>query len=262
MKRAAIFLGCVLAAAALAACGGDDDDGGDATATPGASGTASNSATARPTGGDGTETSGSSGTVDETQATALLDEVLLTPVDLPGEWSIQTDTTTDNTAQATDDPEYAGSIERCGRLLGRTITNGPGDLVGQFIAGQTVSFFSTATVYETAEGAADCSAEATTRFQEPGELARVAFEGVFIDPDAVVVMPVEYPTVADGSFAATLNGQIDVNGSPFDLTILVVAFLSGNTTSAVGSARSGSVPPVEELQPYVDLVAERIAENQ
>ena len=70
--------------------------------------------------------------------------------------------------------------------------------------------------------------------------------------------PVEFKTVGDGSLTCNLTGQVDVDGMPIDLTILVVAFLRGNSTAAVGSAYSGANPPTAELEPYVDAVLARI----
>ena len=171
------------------------------------------------------------------------------------------DTTQDNAAAAQANPEQAASNERCGRLLSRTVVHQPQDLVSAFISGQSLSFFSFLTVYATAGGAIDCAAENAGRLQQPGELAR-AFGSVFVDPAAVQVAPVNYPQVGQGSFAATLSGKISAQGSLFDLTILVVGFLYGNVTAAVGSARSGSVPPTAELTPLINLTLDRIRASQ
>jgi hypothetical protein len=195
------------------------------------------------------------------EAETLLEEASLKAEDLPGAWAPGTDTTQDNAAAAAAAPDQAASIERCGRLLGRTVTYMPEDVITAFIGGETLSFFSTMTVYETEAGATDCSAESAQRFQQPGELAR-AFGNVFIDPTAVQVAPFEYPMVGEGSFAATLTGQIDAMGTPINITILLVGFLQGNTTAAVGSARSGMTPPAEELTPLVNLTLDRIRNNQ
>ncbi len=73
--------------------------------------------------------------------------------------------------------------------------------------------------------------------------------------------PVSYPIVADGSFAATLSGQILVGGAPVDLTVLIVAFRKGNVAAVVGSA-AASAPSTDELAPLVDLVIGRIAAAQ
>ena len=135
------------------------------------------------------------------------------------------------------------------------------DTVSRYIGGETVSFFSTATVYATAEGAADCSLEAATRFAVPGELAK-AFGTVFIDPAAVNVTPIpDYPATADGSFAAKLAGKISAQGTIVDLTILIVAFRQGNVTAVVGSAAAFD-PSIDEIQPLIDLVLQRIKDGQ
>src|SRR5438105_69668 len=81
------------------------------------------------------------------QAKALLDDASLTPTDLPQGWSVMSDSTQDNVAAATADPTHAGSIERCGRLLGRTVANQPPDTASAYLGGETVSFFSTLTAY-------------------------------------------------------------------------------------------------------------------
>jgi hypothetical protein len=118
-----------------------------------------------------------------------------------------------------------------------------------------------ATVYASAEGAGECAIEQGSRLGEPGQLAR-AFGSLWINPDAVQVTPVDFPQVGDSSFAATLTGQIEAAGTVLDLTVLLVAFQSGNVTGAVGSARSGSTPPADELAPLVDLVIARIEANR
>jgi hypothetical protein len=185
----------------------------------------------------------------------------LKPTDLPGAWTVLSDVTQDNAAAAAAMPDQAGSFERCGRLLGRTVAYTPQDPLNAFLNGQTLSFFSTLAAYSTQNGAIDCAAENAQRFQQPGELAR-AFGSVFVDPSAVAVAPYSYPTVGMGSFAATLTGKVSVQGTLIDLTILVVGFLEGNVTAAVGSARSGSVPPAGELTPLVNLTLDRIRASQ
>jgi polyhydroxybutyrate depolymerase len=190
------------------------------------------------------------------QARSLLDGIVLKPADLPTGWKLASDATQDNVAAAAADPSGAASNTRCGRLLGRTTTNQPADVVAAFVAGQTVSFFSYVTAYATAAGAADCSAESSVRYQQPGQLAR-AFGGLFVDPNAVVVQPVGYPTIGDGSFAATLVGKVNASATVIDLTLLVVGFRKGNIIAVVGSAANG-VPPTDELKMYVDLVLGRM----
>jgi hypothetical protein len=253
--------------AMLTACGGDDDNG-DPTAARTASGSATAGASTpggdgdatATTEGEGDSTPAASGDWDETRAEAFLAEVLIEPADIPGVWSVQNETLQTNADAIQDDPKSSASVERCGRLLSRLVTNQPEDPVGLYISGQTVSYFSTVTVYATPAGAADCAAEAAARFQQPGELAR-AFGSVFVDPDAVVVTPVDYPTVGDGSAAFNLTGQINAAGTVVDLTILIVSFLEGNVTAVVGSAAAGA-PSVDDLTPYVNLVEQRIASEQ
>jgi len=191
------------------------------------------------------------------RAKALIDGALLTPVDLPGSgWTVGSDTTQDNAAAAAADPTSAASIARCGRLLGRTVTHSPANIVTAFIGGETVAFFSQITVYATDAGATDCAAEAATRLQQPGQLAR-AFGKLFIDPDKVVVAPVTFPPTGDGSFAATLAEQVSAQGTTVDLTLLVVGFRKGNVTAVVGSASNGT-PSLTELTPLVGTVLGRI----
>lgn len=185
---------------------------------------------------------------------------MLKPADLPAGWTTASDDTQDNDKAAAADPTAAASNGRCGRLLGRTTTLQPENIVGTFISGGIVSYFSQVTVYATEGGAADCATEAAQRFAQPGALAR-AFGSLFVEPDAVVVKPVEYPTVADGSFAATLAGKVNANGTIIDLTLLIVAFRKGNVSAVVGSA-ANEAPPAEQLKPYVDLVLGRIGASQ
>ena len=173
-----------------------------------------------------------------------------------------TDVSQDNAAAATADPVSATSIERCGRLAGRLVTNQPQDVVSSYLAGTAVSYFSQLTVYKTATGAADCAAEAAKRLQAPGELAR-AFGAVFKDPDAVKVQPVDYPPTADGSFAFALTGDIDAAGTVVQLQIVVVSFRKGNVNAVVGTATSPLTnPTAADLGKYVNLVLQRISGNQ
>jgi pyruvate/2-oxoglutarate dehydrogenase complex dihydrolipoamide acyltransferase (E2) component len=236
-----------------------------AASQPALGATESARATAAPAGSTTERTPASSGTggrtYNETQAKTLLSEALLTPKDLSGTWTLSNDTTTDNAAAATADPAGAASFERCGRLLGRTAVMTPQDIVGAFLGGESVTTFSTATVYATEAGAADCAAEAAVRYQQPGELART-FGSTFVDPNAVTIALVDYPQTADGSFAATLTGQVNANGTVVDITILVIGFRKGNVTGAVGTAHSaGSIAPAE-LTPLLNAMLQRIAANQ
>ncbi|MHB8375556.1 MAG: hypothetical protein ACYDEB_01180 [Dehalococcoidia bacterium] len=242
--RLTVLLAVLMLAAPVtaAACGGSSSKSG-ATATAPAAGVGTRAAIETPV------------TLD--QARALLARASLGPADLPAGWKVMSDTTTDNAAAATADPSSAASNTRCGRLLGRTATNQPADPVTAFISGQTVSYFSSLTVYATAAGAIDCSNEAAVRYQQPGELVK-AFGTLFTDPKAVVVKPVTYPTVGDGSFAATLAGKVNVSGTIIDLTVLVVGFRKGNATAVVGSA-ANEAPPTADLTPLVNLVLRRIA---
>lgn len=197
----------------------------------------------------------------EAEATALLDSALLKPADLTGQWVIQSDEVTDNEAAASAPGGDAALIERCGRLTGRTIVNSPEDMVSAFLGGETLTFFSNATVYATVEGARECRAETARTLQEPGALART-FGSIFLDPGAVKVALVDYPAIGDGSFAVTLTGDTDTGEMTVNLTLLVIGFSKGNVSAAVGSARAGEVPPVDELSPLVDLVLDRIASSQ
>jgi hypothetical protein len=267
------LLGLALTGMAAVGCNDDDDGAGDGTPVATAqsstspdrtssdpSTTTADATNAAPDATAPARTPGAA--LDDEGATAILNEVLLAPGDIDDSgWVIQSDTTTDNAAAAAAMPEQAASNERCGRLLSRLITNFPDDPLNAFIGGTTLAFFSTATVYRDAAGAADCAEETATKLAEPGALAR-QFGSVFADPAAVVVSPVEYETLADGSFAATLSGQTNAGGTVIDLTVLIVAFRSGNVTAVVGSARSGGVPPLDELKPFVDVVLKRIQENQ
>lgn len=208
-------------------------------------------------GGDG---GGSSGDLTVADAQALLESALITPDDLSSGWSVQTDEIQDNDEAVAADPDAAALNERCGRLLGRTVVNQPDDLISAFFSGETLSFFSTATVYGTEDGAVECADQAAQDFAQPGELART-FGSVFTDPDAVAVQLVDAPQVGDNSFAATLTGQTDAAGTTVDLTILLVGWRQGNVTAAVGSARSGQTPPLDELQPLVDLLSQRLEDG-
>jgi hypothetical protein len=270
LRRVLLIAAVALLGVAALACDGDDGDdgGGDATPTteaaepsPGNTSTANPSARSTPDvervveREDGEPWS-------EDDAAALLDAVLLKPADLPlGPWVLQTDTTSTNADAVQADPESAELNERCGRILARTTVNQAEDTLTAFIGGETLSFFSTATVYESEDGASECSAESATRLAEPGALAR-AFGALFIDPDAVQIALADFPPVIEGQFSATLTGQIDAAGTVIDLTLLIVAFQSENVTATVGSARSGSTPPADELQEIVELVVARIRANQ
>jgi hypothetical protein len=46
------------------------------------------------------------------------------------------------------------------------------------------------------------------------------------------------------------------------ITLLVVTYRKGNVLGALGSARSGSVPPAAELSSFAQVVVNRIAANQ
>jgi hypothetical protein len=239
-RRAILALATLLLALAFAAaaCNGGGDDG-DADATSEATATE----------------------LTEADATSILERILLQLSDLPAGWTVMSDDTQDNASAIQANPDDAALFEECRRLLSRTTTYQPEDLINSFLGGETLSFFSTATVYATEDGAARCAQRTAERLAEPGGLAR-QFGGLFINPEAVVVEGVEWPAVGEASFAATLTGQIEAAGTTIDLTILVVGFRDGNLTGAVGSARSGSTPPNDELAPYVDLVVARIADER
>lgn len=250
-RRPTVGTGKTAAAALLSAvmlvamsCGGSGGDSGDSTATAPAT------------------SSSSSKTYTAAQAQAILDAASLTPKDFTGpDWNAVSDVTQDNAAAATGDAVGAALNERCGRLLGRTVTNQPKDVVLAFLGGESVTRFSNLTVYATAAGAADCAAEAATRYVQPGELAR-AFGPTFVNPLAVEVALVDYPQVGDGSFAATLTGQVNAAGTVVDVTILVVGFRAGNVSAAVGTAFRAGPVETSEVSPLVDLVLRRITANQ
>jgi hypothetical protein len=186
------------------------------------------------------------------QGAAQVNAASITPADLPAGWVVQADVANPRT-----DPDAVA----CGILSGRTVSNLPEDPLAAFLAGQTLGFFTNAIAYATEMGAMDCAQRAAARFQQPGALAR-AFGDLFVDPNAVVVAPYNYPPVGDASIAGTLTGKISVSGTTIDLTLLVVAFRIGNVGVVVGSARSGSVPPADELAPLINLVLGRVAAQQ
>lgn len=201
-------------------------------------------------------------TFNETQAKALIDAASLKPADVGPDWKIMTDTPSDNATAAAADPVGGASFERCGRLAGRLLTNSPKDVVSAYLGGTIVSAFSLLTVYATNAGAVDCSTEAAVRFQAPGALAK-AFGSVFVDPSKVVVKPVDYPPIGDGSFATALTGDINAAGTVVGLQIVIVAFLKGNTTAVVGVAYAPlTTPSTTELKPFVDIVLQRVTANQ
>lgn len=288
MPRSIAIVVAALAGAALiaAACGGDSKK--DATATPAAQSTAAKTSaatTAAKTPAAGvtanatTAATAASGSTPGAAATApaappsgkkytaedaaaLLLAASLKPTDVAADWKVMSDTSLDNAAAAAADPSSAASIERCGRLAGRLATNQPADTVSAYLGGTIVTAFSQLTVYSTAAGAADCSAEGAAKFSAPGALAR-AFGSVFVNPDAVVVTPVDYPQVGEGSFATSLTGDINAAGTVVGLQIVIVAFLKGNTSAVVGIAYSPlTTPTTTELKPLVDLVLQRITANQ
>jgi hypothetical protein len=259
--------GCVaLGLMALAsACGGSS---GSATAMPAAARTTASESS--PTAGSGAvptpagvKTPAPDGTpLTAEQAPTILDAAMLKPGDLPAAdgWKSGSDMTVDNAQVAASDPTAAASNDRCKLLLGRTVTLQPADIQTTYINGGTVTFFTSGQVYATASGAADCAAAATTQYQKPGQLAR-AFGNVFTDPDNVVVTPVDFPTIGDGSFAVTLAGRTNANGLVVDLTILAVGFREGAVNIVVGSA-AASDPSVQELTPLVTTLDQRIAAAQ
>lgn len=189
-------------------------------------------------------------------------QAALMPADIGPGWTVMSDVTTDNATAAANDPRGGASFERCRRLTGRLLTLQPpqDQIVPRYVGGESVSFFTTISVFATADGATDCAIEAAQRFSEPGELAR-QFASIFLDVNAVVVTPLSVPQVADGSIAFTLEGQINASGTVVDLTILIVAFRKGNVSAVVGSA-AASTPSLAELAPLVDLVIARIAAAQ
>ena len=77
-------------------------------------------------------------------------------------------------------------------------------------------------------------------------------------PLTVSVSLIEVPAIGETSFAATLSGPTSAGGTIVDVTVLVIGFLEGQVSGVVGSVRS-TTPPVDELLPLANLVAERIA---
>lgn len=185
------------------------------------------------------------------QGQAQVNAASLTPSDLTGAWQIQTDISGSPDANAT----------ACGWLSGRTVFNLATDAVGAYIAGQTLAFFSNATAYTSASGAIDCSERAAGQFQNPADVAR-AFGPLFVNPDDVTGAPFQYPQVADGSFAGTLTGKVAAGAATIDVTLLIVTFRQGNVTVVIGSARSRTVPPADELGPLINLVIARVKAAQ
>ncbi len=259
-----------MASIAFAACGDDATSDptpantavSQATASGAAASPSSAAPTAAPAKTSAPRTPGAPFTLADAQS--LIEAAHLKPSDikdLNNTWKVQTDNLQDNDAYTATAPEQAPLVEKCGRLLGRTVVLQPKDILTAFIGGETLSFFTQMTAYKDTEGASVCAADTAQRLAAPGALAR-QFGEVFVNPDAVIVTPVAYPATGDGSFAATLTGQSNAQGQIIDLTILVVGFKSGNVSAAVGSVRSGSTPPQEELKEYVDLVLQRIQEDQ
>jgi hypothetical protein len=254
-------------ALAFAACGGGDDDGdGSSTErTPAATSSAGgDDETPQSAGGEtpssGSDDGGDGRTWTQEEAQALLDTLLIQPADAGTGWTAMNDITSDNAAAAASDPNGGASFERCGRLLGRTLVLSPEDVVTRYVGGETVSFFSQATVYATAAGANDCSLEAAQRLSQCPELAK-AFGSIFIDPNAVSCVPFDYPQVGDGSFGMGLSGQISAAGTIVELTIKIVAFRQQNVAMVVGMA-SAFDPAIDELTPLIDLVVSRLTEAQ
>ena len=184
-------------------------------------------------------------------AAAQISAASLTLADLPGGWTILTDTAGIPDANAT----------ACGWLGSRTVTNLTPDPLQAYINVDTLAFFSNVTSYATEAGATDCAQRAAAGFRTSGDIAR-SFGTLFIDPNAVVVTQVSYPQVGDSSIAGTLTGKIKVQANIIDLTVLVVVYRKGNVTGAVGSARSGQTPPFDELTPFINKVIGRLAATQ
>src|SRR6185295_18823529 len=122
------------------------------------------------------------------------------------------------------------------QLLSRLLVLMTPDQVPRYIGGLTVSYFTNLTVYATDEGATDCSNEAAAKYGEDPTALAQAFGSVFIDPAAVTITPVSFPTVGQGSFASSLTGTIKAGDLEVDLTITIVAFRMGNVSAVVGLA--------------------------
>lgn len=269
MRNYVVFIAPILAALAVVGCSGDDDGGSSDTPPIVLTATfvaenpdATPEPTPRPTSAPAPERDGD-GPFTGAEAEEFLEFVLLRPADIEApDWVIQGDDVSDNADAAENDPEGAPSIERCGRLLGRIITNFPPDTAAAYLNGKPLAYFSQATMFETAGGAEDCANEAAVRFAEPGAVARV-FGDLFTDPNAVVVTPVEAESIGDGSAAFSLTGQTEGGGFQVDITLLIVTFRDNAATFSVGMATPGTdAPPISELWPYVELVLGRSREYQ
>jgi polyhydroxybutyrate depolymerase len=207
-----------------------------------------------------TPSSTSARAIAEAAAPATLDAAMILPADLGPTWKVVSDNTLDNAGAEAVDSNIAGSAQRCGRLLGRTVVTQPSTIVNDYLTGKTVSYFSQATLYATTTGAVDCANADVARYRHPGQLAR-AFGTVFVDPDKVVVEPVDFPQIGDGSAAVTLRGQTNASGTVVDIVVLAAVYRQGSVVGILGSV-AWKVPSTSELSPLVDKVVQRVAVAQ
>jgi hypothetical protein len=192
-------------------------------------------------------------------ARSLLNAAALSPRDFTGSWTATTDLIQDNAAVAAADPALGASAARCGRLLGRTVVLQPADLLTAYLSGKPVTAFHELIVYASAAGAADCSAELQQRYRQPGELARAL--GVFDDPAATQLAIVDFPTVGNESFAATLDGLVTVGPYHAGVNLFLVMFRAGNIVAVVGVVRHHNAETTgpEMLTPLLNILLARIA---
>ncbi len=182
------------------------------------------------------------------------------PGDLAGAWSTTSDVTYDNAAAAAGNAETAALIARCGRLLGRIVELRPADLIGAFTTYAPVSVLTQLTAYETAAGAADCTADLRSRYLDSGQLASAL--GVFTNPAAVVVNAVDFPTVGDESFAATLTGQVKSGIYIVNVTVYIVLFRTANLRGTLAVTRSALAPgnAAAVVAPLINVFLGRIVQ--
>lgn len=182
--------------------------------------------------------------------------------DLAGAWSTTSDVTYDNAAAAAGNAETAALIARCGRLLGRIVELRPVDVIGAFTTYAPVSVLTQLTAYETADGAVDCTADLRRRYLDSGQLAGAL--GVFTNPAAVEVRAVDFPTVGDESFAATLTGQVKSGVYVVNVTVYIVLFRIGNLRGTLAVTRSALAPGdgAVIVAPLLNLFLGRIAQHR
>ena len=130
------------------------------------------------------------------------------------------------------------------------------------LAGQPVAYFSNVAVFASAEGATFCYQDALQRGAEGGggSLGR-QFGTLFVDPDNVVVTPVEFPTLGEQSLALTVSGDTLAQGNRVGIVVLLVTFRQGPATATVGAVKAVLTPTQAEVEPLARLVSQRIQEE-